>query len=107
MNQPSHSTFWRFIFGTVFILALFAYWDLIRLSQQLNISVLSSKPWTALLISLTIFVFFVLSLLVISYSRGENRLIERLESLATKDRFERWLGWALLLIGLAGFVFIT
>ena len=107
INQPSTATFLRFVIATLLFFALFAFWDLIRVTQQLNIVVSSSKPWIGLFVLLGVFTLFLAFLLVNSYSSLENRLVDFLDSLVIEKRFPTLLGWLFLLIGLIGFALFT
>ena len=107
MKQPSASTFWRFIFATVSLFAVLAYWSLIRTAQELDIVVATSKPWISLFVLLSAFTLFVFALLALCYSRRESRLIEFLESTITSSPFEKYLGGLLVIVGLAGFPVFT
>ena len=107
IRQPSSPTFWRFVFATVLFFALFAYSDLLRVTQQLNILVSSSKPWIGLFLLLGVFTLFLFFLLVNSYSIRGNRLADFLDSLIAQKRFPAILGWLFLLIGLTGFALFT
>jgi hypothetical protein len=107
MKQPSASTFWRFIFAAISFFAVFAFWSLIEATQQLNIIVSNSKPWMTLFVLVGVFILAILSLLVVSYSKVGNRLVEFLESTAAETRFQKYLGGLLLIIGLGGFAILT
>ncbi len=106
MKQPSLPTFWRFLFATISFFAFYAYWSLVATAQRLNIFVFHSKPWMLLFVVLGVFIFSILSLLIISYSRTGRRLFEFLES-TIEMRFQKLYGGVFLIVGLSGFAVFT
>jgi hypothetical protein len=107
MKQPSASTFWRFVLAVLALFAFLAYWDLIQVTQELNIVVAQSKPWLSLFVLLSAFILSTLFLVAMSYSQRGPRLIQFLDSAATKLPFQKLLSVLLLFVGLSGFALFT
>ena len=107
MRQPSPSTFWRFIFATVSLFALFAFWSLVETTRQLGILVSSSKPWIGLFALMAAFTLMMLFLLVISFTKSGERLNATLEPILAGTQSQKLLGILFLAIGLSGFAWFT
>ncbi len=111
-NSPQTQTgtipprvFWQLVLAVTGPLALMAARDALALTRKLGIDPLHSKTWLALLGAMLLLGAACLLALAISLParRGisPNPVLERVQGmLAGLDRL-RWLGWLMLLIGLA------
>ncbi|MGE5463328.1 MAG: hypothetical protein ACM3PS_08230 [Syntrophothermus sp.] len=105
--QPRPSTFWRFIFGVLFLFSLLTYRDLFAISRQFGIVLATSKPWIGLFAFLSAFTVLVLCLLIVSYTKSGGRLIESLDLVVIKNQSHKFLAGLLTAAGLAGFGILT
>jgi hypothetical protein len=107
MVQPRPSSFWHFLLGIILFFCLLAYRDLFNVTQQFGIVLANSKTWIGLFVFFTLFTLFVLGLLIVSFTKRGNRLVDSFESFIAKNEAHKILGGVLLIIGLIGFAILT
>ena len=100
---PSRPTFWRFILGTIPILAALAVRGLLERASQLNVDISASRSWQVLFLILALLALLGLLGLAISFTNAENKLWTGLEAPLRLRGFGRWIGILLAIIGLFGF----
>ena len=101
--SPSPTIFWRFVLGTIPVLALLAVKDLIDRSNQLNVDISASRPWLTLLLLLILMALLALLGLAISFTNVRNRLWDGMEAPGLSKRFSRWIGIVLSATAVIGF----
>ena len=102
MTQPSRLTFWRSALLLTGILPFLAIWDFLRLAQELDVTILTSKSWMGALITLGMIGFIALLILTSTCFRMRERIVSLLEF----PTCIRWLGFFLLILSLTGYTFI-
>ena len=102
MTQPSRPTFWRSVLLLTGILPFLAIWDFLRLAQELDVTILTSKSWMGALITLGMIGFIALLILTSTCFRMRERILPLLEF----PTCIRWLGFFLLILSLTGYTFI-
>ncbi len=100
---PSRPTFWRFILGTIPVLALLAVRGLLERASQLNVDISASRSWQVLFLILALLALFGLFGLAISFTNGRNKLWAGLEAPVRLSGFGQWIGILLAIVGLFGF----
>ena len=102
MTQPSRITFWRSVLFLTVILPFMAIWDLLRLAHELDVVMLSSKPWTGAISILGIGELAALLALASTCFRTRERTLSLLEFPAQL----RWLGYPFITLSLTGYTII-
>jgi len=102
MTQPSRLTFWQSALTLTSLLLFLAIWDLLRLADELDVVVISSKSWMGAISVLAIGGFFALLTLISTCFRARERTLSLLE-LPTRIR---WLGFFLIPLALTGYTIV-
>jgi hypothetical protein len=102
MTQPSRLTFWRSVLLLTGILPFLGIWNFLRLAQELNVVILSSKPWMGALVVLGIGGLAALLTLTLTGFRTRERTLSLLE-LPTRIR---WFGFFFLFLSLIGYTIV-
>ena len=102
MTQPSRFTFWRSALIITAVLPFLAIWDLLRLAQELDVVVLSSRSWMGALAVLG--TGGLAALLTLTSTCFHTR--ERTLSLLELPARIRWLGFFLIFLSLTGYTLV-
>jgi hypothetical protein len=102
MTQPSRLTFWRSVLLLTGMLPFLAIWNFLRLAQELNVAILSSRPWMGALAVLGIGGLAALLTLTSTGFRTRERTLSLLELPARI----RWLGFFFLFLSLIGYTIV-
>ena len=96
--QPSRLTFWRLIFALTAWLPFLSIWQLLVLAPSFGVDISASRSWTQLLQGLGLIGIPPLLLLILTWSRYQERILTLTEFPERLPVRTRWIS-ALFLIG--------
>jgi hypothetical protein len=102
MNQPSRLTFWRSVLLLTALPPFLVIWQLLRLADELNVVVLTSKSWMGLVSIFAVSGLLALLALASTCFRARDRVLSLLESPVQI----RWPGFLLLPLALIGYTLV-
>jgi len=102
MTHPPRLTFWQSALTLTTLLPFLAIWDLLRLAEELDVIVISSKSWMGGISVLAIGGLCALLILISTCFRARERTLSLLEFPARI----RWLGFFLVPLALTGYTVV-
>ncbi len=106
ITQPSRLTFWRLVFALTALLPFLSIWQFRILAPALGIDISASRPWMNLLVALSLIGTLPLLLLVLTWSRYQERILTLVEFPKRLPKGTRWISVLFVIGSIVGFTLV-